>query len=513
MPLKQQPPCPHDRVLYTPSPHATQVNYNQPSKQERQDATKPAPSSSSSERKPLIAAPPTRTDIQNFPAPLVLPGDDLALDPEYPAQSFQEWLDEEERNPVTPRRKTIYFLDAPGVDSRISEVESWTRPNLHDLDSDSDSDPYPYSHSASDAAVAVEPPATKDVTDYLAAFFNGLPVKHLNMPKRRWTFTPWVGDDDDEEEEDDDDDTPPTKKAKLVKQTSTLTLKHIALATPKEQIRIRTRTGPDGLYNRQLNLDDLLDVAIAILPKDAYALCMLVNHDLYEDDEDSFVCGRAYGGSRVAVVSAARYNPALDTVQGVERGHAWPGAHCGGFVDGICSNRRKQTGKKMGKGKGSKGGNESTAPTATASANREGPLEDAMDVLRQSQSHSLRLAGDGEAQWQSALWLWRVIRTTSHELCHCLGLDHCVYYACIMQGSASLSEDTRQPPYLCPVDLAKLLCATGSGLDERDRALLGYCEGQERRGFVYLKAFAAWLRASLGSANGVEGNQIVVIDD
>ncbi|OJJ55569.1 hypothetical protein ASPSYDRAFT_158161 [Aspergillus sydowii CBS 593.65] len=491
MPPKQQPPCPHDRILYTPSPHAAQVNYNQPSKQERQDATKPAPSSSSSKRKPLVATPPTRTDIQNFPAPLVLPGDDLALDPEYPAQSFQEWLDEEERNPVTPRRKTIYFIDAPGVDSRISEVESWTSPNVHDLDSDSDSDPH--SHSASDAAVAVEPPATKDVTDYLAAFFNGLPVKHLNMPKGRWIFTPWV--------------------AKPVKQTSTLTLKHIALATPKEQIRIRTRTGPDGLYSRQLNLDDLLDVAIAILPKDAYALCMLVNHDLYEDDEDSFVCGRAYGGSRVAVVSAARYNPALDTVQGVERGHAWPGAHCGGFVDGICSNRRKQTGKKMGKGKGSKGGNESTAPTATASANREGPLEDAMDVLRQSQSHSLRLAGDGEAQWQSALWLWRVIRTTSHELCHCLGLDHCVYYACIMQGSASLSEDTRQPPYLCPVDLAKVLCATGSGVKERDRALLAYCECQERRGFVYLRAFAAWLRASLGRGNGVESNQIVVIDD
>ncbi|BCS30558.1 uncharacterized protein APUU_80861S [Aspergillus puulaauensis] len=493
MPPKQQLPCPHDKITYTPSPHARQVNYYQPSKQERQNATKLAPSSSSSasasKRKSSVLAPPTRTDLENFPGPLVLPGDDLAFDPEYPPQSFQEWLDEEERNPVTPRRKTIYFVEAPGVDSRVSEVEAWTRPNVPDLDS----------HSAG----AVAPPASEDVTDYLAAFFHGLSVKHLNMPKGRWNFTPWIDNEDE--------DTPPTKKPKR-----TPTLKHIGLTTPTEQIRIRTRTCPDGLYSRQLNLDDLLDVAIAILPKDAYALCMVVNHDLYEDDEDSFVCGRAYGGSRVAVVSAARYNPVIDGVQGVERGHAWPGSHCGGFVEDVCrewdcGDRRK---KKKNKAKG-KGSSNEPEPAATVSLKREGPLEHAMHVLRQAQpqSHSVQMAGDSESQWQSALWLWRIIRTTSHELCHCLGIDHCVYYACIMQGSASLSEDTRQPPYLCPVDLAKVLCATGSGVEERDRALLRYCE-QKMQEFVYSRAFAAWLRASLGSGNGVKGNQeVIVIDD
>lgn len=429
-----------------------------------------------------MAAPPTRADIESFPAPLVLPGDDLALDPEYPPQSFQEWLDEEERNPVTPKRKTIYFLEAPGVDRRISEVDSWTRPNVHELDSDSQP------HSTSDA---VTPPASNDVTEYLAAFFHGLPVKQLSLPKGKWKFTPWI-------------DTPPPKNLKLGQQASTV--KHIALTTPAEQIRIRTRACPDGLYARQLNLDDLLDVAIAILPKDAYALCMLVNHDLYEDEEDSFVCGRAYGGSRVAVVSAARYNPIIDGVQGVERGHAWPGAHCGGFVEDVCTEWNRSGDKRKKRGKVS---NSESDSADTVLGKQEGPLEDAMGVIRQAHSHSIEIAGDGEAQ--SALWLWRIIRTTSHELCHCLGLDHCVYYACIMQGSASLSEDTRQPPYLCPVDLAKVLCATGSGVEERDRALLRYCE--ERREFVYLRAFAAWLKASLGIGNAVDGNQVVVIDD
>lgn len=207
MPPKKQLPCPHDKITYTPSPHATQENYHQPSKQERQNATKPAPSSSSSssKRKPSVLAPPTRTDLENFPAPLVLPGDDLALDPEYPPQSFQEWLDEEERNPVTPRRKTIYFVEAPGVDSRVREVEAWTRPNVPDLDSHS------HLHSAGDASVAVAPPASEDVTDYLAAFFHGLPVKHLNIPKDRWKFTPWIDNEDE--------NMPRTKKPKGRNQT------------------------------------------------------------------------------------------------------------------------------------------------------------------------------------------------------------------------------------------------------------------------------------------------------
>jgi archaemetzincin len=36
----------------------------------------------------------------------------------------------------------------------------------------------------------------------------------------------------------------------------------------------------------QLNLNDLLDAAIEILPADAYALIMLVEHDMFEDEDD-----------------------------------------------------------------------------------------------------------------------------------------------------------------------------------------------------------------------------------
>ncbi|TKA66139.1 hypothetical protein B0A55_09792 [Friedmanniomyces simplex] len=93
------------------------------------------------------------------------------------------------------------------------------------------------------------------------------------------------------------------------------------------------------------------------------------------------------------------------------------------------------------------------------------------------------------------LWLSRVCKTASHELGHCFGIDHCTYYACVMQGTAGLSEDARQPPYVCPVDTAKLLTATGA--DEMDwlRALLNFCErfGED----ALFAAFAAWLRMRL----------------
>ena len=64
-----------------------------------------------------------------------------------------------------------------------------------------------------------------------------------------------------------------------------------------------------------------------------YALVLLVHQDLYEDDNDAFTCGRAYGGSRGTVLSSARYNPALDVLQGVDKTHPRPVSHCKEFVE------------------------------------------------------------------------------------------------------------------------------------------------------------------------------------
>ncbi len=77
-------------------------------------------------------------------------------------------------------------------------------------------------------------------------------------------------------------------------------------------------------------------------------------------------------------------------------------------------------------------------------------------------------------------------------------MDHCVYYACVMQATASLAEDVRQPPYLCPVDLAKILRATGADERERYEALLIFCTRHKDGGAGWFNAFEAWITGRLG---------------
>jgi len=69
-----------------------------------------------------------------------------------------------------------------------------------------------------------------------------------------------------------------------------------------------------------------------------------------------------------------------------------------------------------------------------------------------------------------------------------------MYYACVMQGTASISEDARQPPYLCPVDLAKISRATGADEVQRYQQLLAFCDRHEGDMF---SALGAWIRGVL----------------
>jgi len=205
-------------------------------------------------------------------------------------------------------------------------------------------------------------------------------------------------------------------------------------------------------------------VTVDILPEDAYALILLSEHDLYEADDDEFCCGRAYGGSRVAVVSSARYNPALDEIQGVEREHAWPWSYCSKFVDRKCLE--------------ASGPEQCQPPKKKRKKPASSSFVEIIDLTEP-------VKGDPYAQ----SWLSRLGLTASHELGHCFGIDHCVAYACVMQGTSSIAEDARQPPYMCPIDLTKLLRATGAEEKERYRALRKVC-ADLGNGFA---AFETWL--------------------
>ena len=256
-------------------------------------------------------------------------------------------------------------------------------------------------------------------------------------------------------------------------------------------MRIRTRAPLDAVFKRQLALNDLLDTAIGMLPGDAYAFLMLVDHDLFEDDDDDFACGRAYGGSRVAVVSTARYNPELDSLQSVERQHAWPASHCEAYLQSCCvtpSKSRPQPKKMKVPSEEMSFDLEMRHSHPSLSPEDLGPLQAAVSAYNTTPPSEAPTPG---------IWLSRVCRTASHEVGHCFGMGHCVYYACVMQGTAGLSEDVRQPPYLCPVDLAKVLQASSGDPEQRYAALLSFSERHKHN--QMFAAFAAWLRARVES--------------
>ena len=74
------------------------------------------------------------------------------------------------------------------------------------------------------------------------------------------------------------------------------------------------------------------------------------------------------------------------------------------------------------------------------------------------------------------LLLARSCRLLVHEIAHVLGVGHCIYYECCMNGSGHLEEDFRQPMFLCPVDLHKLETLCGFDILQRYQKLRNFFE-------------------------------------
>jgi archaemetzincin len=307
-----------------------------------------------------------------------------------------------------------------------------------------------------------------------------MPVKQLQDPLQ---FTTWTNSQK----------SGPRRSGRLIHTTSA-----IGINTSTECIRIRTRKSHDDAFTNQLNLDDLLDVCISVLPDDAFALLFIVDQDMYQHDDDDFCCGMAAGGSRVAVVSTARYNPLLDQRQEIDRTHAWPASHCAAYVEELC---RNADGPSKPTPKRKQPDTTATSTIINLTSNSMSAKLSPLHAAITAHNSLPPLTSTASVEALHILWLSRICRTASHELGHCLGIGHCVFYACNMQGSASIKEDARQPPYLCPVDLAKMLRATGADERERYQALLGFCEAwEEKEGGHMFAGFAGWLRGRMEGA-------------
>ncbi|KAN0095689.1 hypothetical protein V8E51_016400 [Hyaloscypha variabilis] len=494
MPLRTKTKtCTHEHLTFTPSSHASKVGYKQPTPRQLIVATSnqgTTPNTVSSSSSGL------GDQASTFPAPLVLPGDELSWEPTYHGQSASSWVRASYRNAVTRGRRTLYLVPPPIFGKGLEEAESWKKPVLK-------------GKKTQERAKWTEKD-TENVLEYLRAFYHGMEVKI--MPGERLCFSA----DGDEEVV----SAPPVKKARGGKVkgkgkaagTKSPTL-WLQAHDSNSLLGVRTRVVPKGLYSHQLNLNDLLEAAMEILPQDAYAIVMLVEHDMFEDEEDDFACGRAYGGSRVCCVSTARYDPVLDAVQEVPRDHGWPASHCTEYIEKCVADAeeeeeeeeeqfepKKKKQKKSAVGKSGKGANAVVSPMQAA-------------LTAHISLPSMETSPSAEAL--AGLWLGRVCRTASHELGHCFGMDHCVYYACCMQGTASIIEDARQPPYLCPVDLQKVLCATGADERERYKRIEEFCG---RFGEVQMfRALAAWIRERIRQLDGekqdnTRDNPIVILD-
>lgn len=441
------PTCRHNSLHLDVSPHAAEAGFTRPPLAKRAAAV------TASGRVPKAAAANTEASLLEneslFPGPLVLPGDGLALDPKEPPQSLRAWSTSSHRNPVTRQRNTLYVAPAPRVADDLQPIlTTWAVPSVL---------PAPLKGGCS-------PPDPEHIRAYLEAFYHPLPVKLLPevMSFVRWTDAGGSG-----------------------KQPQ-----YIGLQSGDGVTRVTTRPCPDRTYPRQLSLNDILDAALEVLPGDAYALVTLTNHDLYEDDDDDFCCGRAYGSSRIAVVSSARYHPVLDKPAGIDREHMWPFSHCAAHVARLCEEEEEEDAAAARPAKRPK--TTTPKPVADPDNRAEPPM---VRVIRAG------LAAPPPSASPTGLWLSRMARTVAHELGHCFCLAHCSYYACVMQGTGGIAEDMRQPPYLCLVCLAKLTAAvggvvggrvdTGRLVVERYRALGRFCE--RWKGVGMFAAYGCWL--------------------
>ena len=88
--------------------------------------------------------------------------------------------------------------------------------------------------------------------------------------------------------------------------------------------------------------------------------------------------------------------------------------------------------------------------------------------------------GDKRGKDYEKLILRRSCKVLVHETGHMFGLQHCIFFRCVMNGSNHLKESDSRPLYLCPVCLRKLHHSVGFDVISRYKNL---CRFYKKFGF------------------------------
>lgn len=410
------------------------------------------------------------------------------MNPNESGDTLRRFISERARRTVTPSRRCLYIFDIPDISPDIADTMTrWTNPIIREG---------VLANSQLETAGGVDRLDIGDIAGYMEAFYAGMDVKIM---RHHFCFNVWR-----------------EGRGGVV---GAAERGHVALTAPDgSATRIRYRPSKDGATKGQLNLNDMLDALHASLPRDGFAALLVTDHDLYEDEEDDFCAGRAYGGSGICITSTFRYHPALDRLASVNYAHSWPASHCRDYVDDCWEATEpglKDT--EYGQARRTKRGRAKLDPACMLSIKQSPQTALGAAVLATSGIMIPRT----RQEW-TGLWLARVCRTSSHELGHCVGIGHCLNYSCAMQGTTCIAEDMRQPPYLCPIclkmvayslvgetvmkargteRLKKAAAAEDSWTKESYEKMRAYC--RQRQDIGMFAGFAGWLDVRLAELDAI----------
>ncbi|KAF4974955.1 hypothetical protein FZEAL_8218 [Fusarium zealandicum] len=426
--MEPEDDCQHDELYIDCTPAAEEAGFKRPDLSKRLAAVT---LSGTQPGAPISTHKEIMSNDLTFPGPLGLPGDTITDDPHYKPRSFKMWHGTRGRTPVTGDNRIIYVMEPPLMSRDVRDLmKDWHQPVLPE----DELDPQLPTWNSSTAHMP-------DLVDYLRAFFLTMDVRSIPT-KRKWQR--WDAN----------------KNPKSMNPTQ----RYIGLKNPGKDgglFPVRYRQGFHDCSRMQLNVDDIAE-ALVNKAENVYAIIMLVDFDLYDAD-NHFLAGQSYPERRVAIMSPFRHNPALDARSEFWRDHMWPASHCKTYANMLC-----------------KVDNDGPRQFTVSSSHTTSALSAATRAFREVP----------EPQTTSQLannWLSRVCFSASHHLMRCFAVEHCIYYACLMQACDTMRQDVSNP--FTELDVPR----QRSWIAEHTSALKGFCS--QWSDVPQFAAFGAWLGA------------------